>query len=376
MPPGSCLTPKRRTRPGATLGPVPLDIADDVPLHGYTTLGLGGPARHFVQTDDENAVVEALRWAAARTLPVFVLGGGSNLVVADAGFPGLVIRVAPRGIAWRDSGERVVLTACAGEPWDDLCATAVARDLAGIECLSGIPGLVGATPIQNVGAYGQEVAETITSVRVLDRATLTVRDVPAAACGFGYRDSAFRRAPDRHVVLAISFALHPGAAPTVRYKELARALSSTPRPTLADVRATVLSLRRQKSMVIDAADDNRQSAGSFFTNPIVTDAEADRIVALALAAGLARDAAEVSRFSGGHGRSKLSAGWLIEHAGIAKGFRRGAVGVSTRHALALVHHGGGTTAELLSLARHVRDTVQRRFGVTLVPEPTLLGVEW
>jgi UDP-N-acetylmuramate dehydrogenase len=347
---------------------VALAVTTDVPLAPLTTLELGGSAGFFARAESEETMAEALRWAAARGLPVFVLGGGSNLVVADAGFPGLVLQAVPRGLDFQDDG-RVV--AAAGQPWDALVAEAVGRGLAGLECLSGIPGLVGATPIQNVGAYGQEVSETIAGVRVLDRATGDVIELPPAACAFGYRDSAFKHAPDRHLVLAVTFALRPGGAPTVRYPELQQGLAGP--ASLAQVRATVLALRRKKSMVLDPADENRRSAGSFFMNPIVPAAEAARVAAQAVADGLVADAAQVPRFPAGD-RVKLAAGWLIERAGIARGYRRGPVGISSRHALALVHHGGGRTADLLALAREVRDRVLDRFGVRLVPEPVFLGV--
>ena len=228
-------------------------IRDGVPLAPFTTLELGGPARHFAEATDEAGVVEALRWADARKLPVAMLGGGSNLVVADAGFDGLVVRMATRGVRFETSKGEAEVTAAAGEPWDALVAEAVARGLGGLECLSGIPGLVGATPIQNVGAYGQEVAETIRAVRVLERGTWRTHELPPAACGFGYRDSAFKRAPARFVVLAVTFGLRPGGAPALRYRELAESLVRRGQaPTLADARAAVLALRAKKSMLVTA----------------------------------------------------------------------------------------------------------------------------
>ncbi len=345
-------------------------IRDGVALAPFTTLELGGPARHFAEASDEAGAVEALRWAEARALPVALLGGGSNLVVADAGFDGLVLRIVPRGRRFEAGGSEVVVTAAAGEPWDDLVAEAVARDLAGLECLSGIPGLVGATPIQNVGAYGQEVADTLRAVRVLERGTWRIRDLAPGDCGFGYRDSAFKREPDRFVVLAVSFALRRGAAPTLRYRELADRLAGQ-RPSLAEVRAAVLALRAAKSMLVTAGDPNRRSAGSFFTNPLVEPGLADEVAARAGDAGTA-----MPRWPAPDGRVKLSAGWLIERAGVAKGLRRGPVGVSSAHALALVHHGGGTTAALLALAEEVAAAVRDRFGVALTPEPTFLGLRW
>jgi UDP-N-acetylmuramate dehydrogenase len=356
---------------------VSLTVRDDVPLAPLTTLELGGLARHLVEAADEGTILEALAWAEARGLPAFVLGGGSNVVVGDAGWEGLVVRVATRGRAYTYAGHEVRLTAAAGEPWDELVAGTVERGLAGLECLSGIPGLAGATPIQNVGAYGQEVADTIRVVRVFDRRDEIVLELPPSACGFGYRDSAFRREPGRHVVLDVTFGLRQDGAPTLRYRELAEALAASPaRPTLADTRAAVLALRRRKSMVIDAADPNRRSAGSFFTNPIVPVDVAERLAARAAAEGVVASAADVPRWAAEPGHVKLSAGWLIERAGFAKGLRVGAVGISTAHALALVNHGGGTTRELLSLALGVRDAVRARFGVTLAPEPIVVGAAW
>jgi UDP-N-acetylmuramate dehydrogenase len=342
-------------------------VRDDVPLAPLTTLELGGRARHLALAPDAAAVIEALRWARARGLPVLVLGGGSNLVVADAGFAGLVIRLTSRGCSFVPVGDEVRVTAEAGEPWDALVAETVARNLAGLECLSGIPGLTGATPIQNVGAYGQEVAETIRAVRVLERGSDAVLDLPPDACAFSYRDSLFRREPDRYVVLSVTFGLRPGGAPSLRYRELADALAGRASPTLAEVRDAVIALRRRKSMVIDAADPNRRSVGSFFTNPIVTPEVVARV-------GVRAGAGEaVPQWPAAAGLVKLSAGWLIERAGIVRGLRRGSVGVSTNHALALVHYGGGSTADLVALAREVRDAVRDRFGITLLPEPVLVG---
>jgi UDP-N-acetylmuramate dehydrogenase len=305
-----------------------------------------------------------------------VLGGGSNVVVADEGIDALVVHLELRGIEIDDAGAHARVIAGAGEPWDPLVELAVARGLAGLECLSGIPGSVGATPIQNVGAYGQEVAETIVAVRVFDREHRQVRRLVPDECAFAYRDSLFKRVPDRHVVLAVELALVPGGAPTLRYAELVRALADRSAPTLAETRAAVLALRRTKSMVIDATDDNRRSVGSFFTNPIVDLADAERIVAHALADGLVTRAEDVPRYPTADGRCKLAAGWLIERAGFAKGERHGRVGISSRHALALVHHGGGTTRELLVLAHRIADAVAAKFAVTLVPEPVLLGTRW
>jgi UDP-N-acetylmuramate dehydrogenase len=355
---------------------LPSVIRRDVPLAPLTTFELGGPARFFCQVATSEDVIWALRWAADQDLPVFVLGGGSNLVVGDGGFAGLVLQLVAQGIDFRSQGDHVLVEVQAGQPWDDVVAAAVARDLAGIECLSGIPGTVGATPIQNVGAYGQEVADTIRSLRVLDRRTLEVRELPAAECGLSYRNSIFRRDPGQAIVLSASFALRPGAQPVVAYRELAEALAGRGRPSLSEVREAVLDLRRKKSMVHDTNDPNRRSAGSFFTNPIVGADQAAAVVAQALAERLVQVPEEVPQYPLHDGRVKLAAGWLVERAGIRRGLRMGPVGVSSRHALALVHHGGGSTADLIRLAVRVRDTVALRFGVTLVPEPVFLGVAW
>jgi UDP-N-acetylmuramate dehydrogenase len=354
-----------------------LTISDGAALAPLTTLELGGPARHFAEAPDDATLIEALRWADARKLPALILGGGSNVVISDAGFPGLVVRVRSRGRVYADAGGDVTLTAAAGEPWDALVQDTVARDLAGLECLSGIPGLVGATPIQNVGAYGQEVADGIRSVRVVERGTWQVRELPPDACAFAYRDSAFKHDPDRFAVLAVTFSLKRGGPPTLRYRELADAVAAAGKPPgLGDVRRTVLALRSKKSMVIADGDPNRRSVGSFFMNPVLGRDGAAAVAARAVALGAVADAREVPSWPAPGDRVKLSAGWLIEHAGIHKGLRRGAVGVSSAHALALVHHGGGTTAALVDLARELRDAVRDRFGVTLTPEPTLIGVAW
>ena len=348
----------------------PIGLREGVPLAPLTTLDLGGPARWFFEARTRPELVQVLRWAAEHGLVVAVLGGGSNLVVADRGFPGLVVRVALRGLVAQAGGGKVRLSVAAGEPWDWVVKRSVAEDLAGLECLSGIPGTAGATPIQNVGAYGQEVAEVVEEVRVLDRATLCEATLGAVECGFGYRSSLFRTQPERFVVLAVTFGLRPGGPPALRYEELERAVRRKgPRVDLGGVREAVLGLRRAKSMVVEPDDPNRRSAGSFFTNPVVSPEEADEVArrALALAVG------EPRRFPTDGGLVKLAAAWLVEHAGFSRGLRRGAVGLSSRHTLALVHHGGGTTAELLALAREIRAGVEERFGVRLTPEPVFLG---
>lgn len=344
-----------------------VEIQADVPLAPLTTLGLGGAAKHFARVEDEGALLDALRWAADQGIEAAILGGGSNLIVPDEGYDGLVVQMALPELAFRDGG---LVEAGAGVSWESLVDGAVARDWAGVECLTGIPGSTGATPIQNVGAYGQEVAEVIASVRALRRDTLEFEELDAADCGFGYRDSRFKREPDRFVVCAVRFALRPGAPGSVRYAELEKSVPKE--ASLGQIRDSVLELRRRKSMVLDPNDPNYQSAGSFFLNPLVSSEEADRITEQALHEGLVSDAAQVPRYPAGDGGVKLAAGWLIEKSGIPKGTRRGAIAVSSKHALALVHHGGGTTAELLAFAGEIRGRVEERFAVTLEREPRLL----
>lgn len=338
-----------------------------VPLAPLTTLGVGGSARYLIDGSDDGVIAAALRWAREKGVPVRVLGGGSNVVVPDAGFDGLVVRVLTRGLTWTPDGDAVVLESAAGEPWDALVAESVRRNCQGLECLSGIPGLAGSTPIQNVGAYGQEVAETICSVRVLDRASLEIRSLGANACRFAYRDSLFKSAePQRYVVLGVTFRLRPGAPPAVRYAELERHLAERAAeagpPTLAEVRDAVLELRSRKSMLFDPADPNGRSCGSFFVNPVVSAERADFVERT-------EGDGRMPRYAQPDGSVKLAAGWLIERAGFAKGTRRGTVGLSTKHALAIVCHDGATARDVLAFAREIADTVESRFGVRLAPEP-------
>jgi UDP-N-acetylmuramate dehydrogenase len=349
---------------------VSIAIIERVPLAPLTTLGVGGAARWFVEATDEAAVRAACAWARERGVALRVLGGGSNLVVADAGVDALVVRVALRGLTHREQGGAIELSAAAGESWDGVVAHSVARGWAGLECLSGIPGLVGATPIQNVGAYGQEVSDTVVDVRALDTRTGESVTFAAADCGFAYRDSMFKReSPGRFVVLAVTYRLRPGGAPTLSYGDVKRALATASAPTLADTRAAVLSIRRGKSMTLDQPGDaNRRSCGSFFLNPIVDAAQAEAVTARA------GDPA-MPRWPQPDGRVKLSAAWLIERAGLTRGERAGAVGLSTRHTLAIVAHDGARTADVLAFARGVQARVEQRFGVRLSPEPVFWGVD-
>ncbi|MEI4270207.1 UDP-N-acetylmuramate dehydrogenase [Klenkia sp. LSe6-5] len=334
-----------------------MQVLEGTRLAELTTLAVGGPVDRLVEVHDAEELVAAVRAADAAGRPLLVLGGGSNVVAPDAGWPGDVVAVRSRGVL--RTGDSLEVQA--GEPWDDLVAHTVAEGLAGMEALSGIPGSTGATPVQNVGAYGQEVAQTITAVQVLDRRDGSVRTLSPADCGFGYRDSALKQNPGVFVVLTVTFGLTASElSMPVGYAELARRLGVQvgERAPLADVRTAVLELRRGKGMVLDPADPDSRSAGSFFTNPVVPAAMADPVVAAGCPSWPAGDDV------------KLSAAWLVQHAGFGRGTREGHVGTSSRHSLALTTEPGATADELLAFAGRVVDAVRDRFGVALVPEPT------
>jgi UDP-N-acetylmuramate dehydrogenase len=346
-----------------------MDLAD------CTTVRLGGPARAFLRAGTEQCLIEAVRSADDAGQPLLILGGGSNLVVADEGFDGTVVQVATKGV--RRDRQPGTVTVAAGEDWDAVVAWTVAEGLAGLEGLSGIPGLAGATPIQNVGAYGQEVSQVITEVQVYDRHTGKICTFGRDQCGFGYRTSVFKRDETRrHVVLSVTFQLTASsAAMPVRYAELAAALGAGAGDRVAstEVRSAVLALRRSKGMVLDAADPDTRSAGSFFVNPVLDAA------ALAAVEAAARDrcgaGTRVPHFDAGDGLVKVPAAWLIERAGFGKGYSLdGGARISAKHTLALVNPGSATTAGLLALARQIRDGVRDTFGVALTPEPVLVGV--
>ncbi|HWA78211.1 MAG TPA: UDP-N-acetylmuramate dehydrogenase [Polyangiaceae bacterium] len=343
-----------------------MNIQTGVTLAPRTTLKLGGPARWFTSATTDAELGAAFDWAHARGVQTWVLGGGSNVVAPDEGLDGLVIAVEPRGVECQNDGEFCLVSAKAGEPWDGLVAFSVESGLAGLECLSGIPGLVGATPVQNVGAYGQEVKETIRRLRAFDSVTRAFVEMDGSDCDFGYRDSRFKsKEPGRFVVSEVTFALRRGGEPSVRYPELSRALTSLGKaPTLPEVRSTVLALRRSKSMVLEDGDPNARSCGSFFVNPVVSSAVAEE-------AARRLGNQEMPQFPQADGRIKLSAAWLIEHSGFNRGFRRGSVGLSSRHTLALVCHEGASTRALLDFAREVQEGVKERSGVQLTPEPSL-----
>lgn len=346
-------------------------IREQVPLAPLTTLGVGGPARYFAEARTESEVRQALQYAGSRDLPMFVLGGGSNLLVSDRGFDGLVLKISLTGIEQANGdSDAVVFSVAAGEEWDGFVARAVEGDCAGIECLSGIPGSVGGTPVQNVGAYGQDVSETIREVVALDRHSMQVREFTNAECGFGYRTSIFNTTQcDRYIILRVSFALRRGGQPSLRYADLRKAFdTATAAPTLSDVRAAVREIRRSKAMLIVPGDDDARSAGSFFKNPLVTQHQYEELEGELGSRGLV-----LPSYPAGAGSRKLPAAWLIEHAGFVKGYNRGAVGISRRHTLAIVNRGGATAADIVALKDEIQSRVLSEFGIQLQPEPVLLG---
>ncbi len=335
-----------------------LELQKDISLAPLTTLRIGGSARYFVAAHDEDQVAEAVAFAERESLDLFILGGGSNVLISDSGFDGLVLQVALRGL----SGTALI-TANAGESWDDFVACCVENDLAGVECLSGIPGLVGGTPVQNVGAYGQEVSETIVSVRCFDRKTKDFVTLENADCGFAYRTSIFNSTVrDRYIVLSVTFALQKSGDPKIVYKDLKEHFGDE-RPSLAEVREAVLRIRRSKSMVIDSDDPNCRSAGSFFKNPIVEKSKLDEI---------RTDYENVPSFNFGD-KVKIPAAWLIEKAGFSKGFVRGNAGISSNHTLALINRGEASAEEIISLKNEIQNDVEAEFGIMLQPEPVFVG---
>ena len=337
-----------------------------VELAAFTTLRIGGPASHFFEADSEQTLIAAVKDAEGHGEQLLVLGGGSNLVVADEGFPGSVVRVGLRGLTVRDG----LVSAAAGEAWDEVVARSVDEGLAGIECLSGIPGLAGATPIQNVGAYGQDVSQSVVMVDAYDRVTGGMAVLDREDCGFSYRNSRFK-GDARYVVTGVHFQLEDlgGLSRPVLFKDVAQALGIEVgrQAPLAEVREAVLAQRARRGMLLDEADHDTWSAGSFFTNPVLTPDQYAEFERRAAGEALPTPFAEPD------GRLKLSAAWLIEHAGFVKGYGSGPVTLSTKHTLALTNRGTASAAELLKLAAEVRDGVAGRFGVTLVPEPVFAG---
>ncbi len=351
-------------------------IQENIRLADYTTLRLGGVAKYFCSCSSMEELKESLQFAKGKNLRAHILGGGSNTIFADKGFDGLVVKIDLRGVSFVDNGNDILVTAKAGEDWESFVKMCVEKGFAGIECLSGIPGSVGATPIQNVGAYGQEVKDTIESVIVLNRSTLEMRSLRNAECGFGYRQSRFKQQDkDTFIVTEVTFRLNKNSRPTINYPEVKKIVeASVPIASLADgkesleaVRNIVLSLRKKKSMVIDANDPNTRSVGSFFLNPIVSNEQLTMVNEQWRKIG---GTAEVPTFPF-ENKKKIPAAWLIERSGFKKGYAKNGVGISNNHPLALVNY-NGTTKALLALAEEIRDGVEKMFGIRLELEANVI----
>jgi UDP-N-acetylmuramate dehydrogenase len=348
-----------------------MNIKENVPLAPYTTFGVGGPARYFTEAATERDIRDAIDFVQNRQLPLFVLGGGSNLVVSDAGFSGLVMKIAIRGTDESAAQGKRLFQAGAGEDWDIFVAHTIAANCAGLECLSGIPGTVGATPVQNVGAYGQEVADTITAVHALDLTNGLVRELTPEQCGFAYRTSIFNTIErNRFIILGVRFALEPNGAPSIKYRDLQNHFAGRPSPSLSDVRNAVREIRHSKAMLIVEGDEDCRSAGSFFKNPVVTAAKFSDVEAIAIG----RDV-KLPSFRAGEGHVKIPAAWLVEQSGFHKGFSRGPVGISRRHSLAIVNRGGAKAADILALKADIQRAVSDQFGIELTAEPVLVGFD-
>ncbi|MDH3493184.1 MAG: UDP-N-acetylmuramate dehydrogenase [Acidobacteriota bacterium] len=346
---------------------MPVKYLEKVPLAPFTTFRVGGVARLFVEARTE-ADIESV-FSENKAANIFVLGGGSNVLISDKGFDGIVLKIATSGVEIGNVGpDKAVVTAAAGEDWDELVESCVSGGLAGIECLSGIPGLVGGTPIQNVGAYGQEVSESIVSVRALEKDSLKILDFDNADCGFEYRTSVFNGSEkDRYVVLSVTYALTPGGEPKIEYADLKRRFEGT-RPGLRAVREGVKEIRASKGMLVRQGGPDSQSAGSFFKNPIIG---LDGIERIGEALGMSAD--EVPSYGLGKDRFKVPAAWLIERAGFSKGYRLGNAGISTLHSLALTNQGGASAVEIISLKEQIEESVESKFGIALINEPSLIG---
>ncbi|MCU1285510.1 MAG: murB [Acidobacteriales bacterium] len=343
-----------------------MQIEENIPLAPLTTFKVGGNARYLVEARAADDVLATVEYARSNQLPLFVLGGGSNLVVSDTGWPGMVLKIGIRGVEERSDG---VFEVGAGEDWDSFVALTVNRNCAGVETLSGIPGTVGGTPVQNVGAYGQEVSETITSVHVLDTATRQFKDLSNAECGFAYRTSIFNSTErGRYIVLRVTYALRPGGAAKIAYADLKKYFPEGTQPTLQQVRDAVREIRLSKAMLIVPNDDDCRSAGSFFKNPIVDTSIYEDVAAHA-------NGSVPPKYPASDGKVKLSAAWLVEQSGFAKGYTRGAVGISRRHSLAIVNRGGAAAADIIALKEEVQKGVHEKFGIELSPEPVFIGFE-
>lgn len=351
-----------------------LQIQKDVSLAELTTLKIGGKARFFAETKSENETTEALNFAAENNLQIFILGGGSNVLIADEGFDGLVLQIALKGISTsRENNQTVYVTAQAGEDWDAFCKFCVGKNMQGVECLSGIPGWVGGTPVQNVGAYGQEVSETIVTVRVFDRTENRIKELTNNECGFAYRTSIFNtNKKNRYIVLAVTYDLKLNGDPKIVYRDLQQFFGAS-KPNLREMREGVLKIRAAKSMVINAHDPNSRSAGSFFKNPTV---DADRFAQIEWRARelkiIDKDE-KIPYFTTSENRRKIPAAWLIEKSGFSKGYQKGTVGLSSNHTLAIVNLGNAQATDVIGLKDEIQTKVRECFGVELKPEPVFVG---
>lgn len=354
-----------------------LQIRENVDLAPFTTLGVGGPARFMAAVKSEDQIPEALEFARSRGCPLFVLGGGSNLLVSDAGFQGLVVRMEMLGTRDLDGEDGGLITVSAGEDWDDFVERCVGRNLAGVECLSGIPGTVGAAPVQNIGAYGQEISGAILSCRVLDLETESVEEFSAGDCRFGYRSSIFNSAgKNRYIIIRVSFSLLPYGKPSIRYRDLQEHFAGrTKTPGLGEVRRAVMQIRDAKGMLLRGSVSELKSAGSFFKNPVLDPKRSTEIENKTRSLGFLQTGQELPRYKASDGKEKLPAAWFIERAGFERGFVWGNVEVSKKHTLALVNRGGARAQEFIDLMQRIREKVHAAFGVILQPEPTFLGFD-
>src|SRR5581483_2563306 len=346
-----------------------MHLEENVALAPLTTLGVGGKARFLLRAESSDDVVSAIRFAENRELPIFVLGGGSNVLISDNGWHGLVLQIATTGVEYEERDGKISFNVGAGEDWDKFVARCVKRNCAGVECLSGIPGSVGGTPVQNVGAYGQEVSETIESVQVFDLNDNQVRELCGEACGFGYRSSIFNGSErGRFVILRVTYGLTPGGAPDLEYADLKRHFEGGAVPTLAGVREAVRQIRARKGMLLVEGDPDCRSAGSFFKNPVLTERQHEELKRRAAAKELS-----VPSYPALERNRKVSAAWLVEHAGLGRGYTLGRAAISSKHALAIVNRGGATAAEILALKDQIQRRVEEVWGIRLEAEPVLVG---
>ncbi len=354
-----------------------MPLQEYAPLAPYTALGVGGSARFLVKVTTEEQILNALEFARERACPVFVLGGGSNIVVSDSGFPGLVIKIEVPGIRPLGDANAAEISAGAGVEWDAFVDYCVKRNLAGVECLSGIPGTVGGAPVQNIGAYGEEASDVIGRLRALDREAKSIVELGTMDCQFAYRSSVFNTTQkDRYIILRVEFALRTDGKPRIHYQDLQRHFGGgSLRPEISEVREAVLQIRRDKSMVLQENDPDSKSVGSFFKNPILTLDEAASVEERSRRSGILGVSENIPRFAGPEGMEKFPAAWLIERAGFHKGYVHGRAGISTKHALAIINRGGANASEILDLMHMIQNCVLELYGVELKPEPVLVGFD-